>query len=80
MQFPNAATFAEQSNMDVAPSILIGLGEINCPRQCLQNPIKPRQALAGSHGHAVDMQFPNAATFADCSNMDVAPSILIGFG
>ena len=73
------AAFAEQSNMDVAPSILIGLGEINCPRQCPQNPIEPRQALAASQGHAADMQFPNAATFAEYSNMDVAPSILIGF-
>ena len=37
-------------------------------------------APAGFHGHAADLQFPNAAAFAEYSNMDVAPSILIRFG
>jgi hypothetical protein len=55
------------------------LGEINWPEQFPLDPIKPRQAPAGSPGHATDWQFPNAAAFAEYSNMDVAPSILIGF-
>jgi hypothetical protein len=55
------------------------LGEINWPEQCPLGHIKPRQAPAGSHGHATDWQIPNATAFAEYNNMDIASSILIGF-